>query len=104
MMGTSFVQALPSTAGPQPPHFYVTHWMGEPVIGFIQCLEQARHDYRVNCDDDHDRRGGGMTADTPVWVRTCGINLWDLSYIPDDPKGSGFVKAMNIAKGRTISI
>jgi len=76
---TSFVQALPSTAGPQLPRFFVSYiWSDTPTVkGFIQCLEEARHDLRVNCDDDHDRRGGGMTADTPVFICAYVNNPWD---------------------------
>ena len=45
---SSFVRALPSTAGPQPPRFFMSHWWGEPVVEFMECLEQAIIDFRVN--------------------------------------------------------
>ena len=45
-----------------------------------------------------------MTADTPIWVCAYGNNQWDLSDITVDPRESGFTKAMEVAKGRTITI
>jgi len=65
-----FVEALPSTARPQLPRSYISHRWGEPLIQFIQILEQAVLDFRVSCSiyGDQVSRGGGMTADTPVWV------------------------------------
>jgi len=103
----SFVTCLPSTAGSQPPRFFVSHWWGEPVLDFIACIEQAVRDFTYNSrnsGDDDDRRGGGMTQDTPVWVCAYGNNQWDLADITEDPKDSGFTKAMRIAQGRTITV
>jgi len=100
----SFVAHLPSTAGSQPPRFFVSHWWGESVKDFIACIEHAVKDFAKNDTDDHDRRGGGMTIDTPVWVCAYGNDQWDLSDITEDPQESGFTRAMNIAKGRTITV
>jgi len=100
----SLVAQLPSTAGPQPPRFFVSHWWGESVQNFISCIEQFVRDFGRNKNDNDDRRGGGMTADTPIWVCAYGNNQWDLSDITVDPRESGFTKAMKIAKGRTITI
>jgi len=101
----SFVQALPSTAGWQPPQFFISHWWGEPVRDFVFCLEQVIIDFRMNNIDygDQDARGGGMSADTPVWVCAYANNQWDLDF-PNDPRESDFTKAMEVAKGRTITI
>jgi len=102
---TSFVEALPSTAGPQPPRFFISHWWGETVTDFLNCLEQAIRDFRVNRNDNDESRGGGMTEDTPVWICAYANNQWLLSGdITADPKESGFTKAMKVAKGRTITI
>jgi len=101
----SFVEMLPSTAGPQPPMFFISHWWGEPVRDFILCLERAILDFSRNCGDEHERRGGGMSADTPVWVCAYANNQWALGEdIPEDPNQSGFTKAMEVAQGRTITI
>jgi len=107
----SFVETLPSTAGPQPPRFFISHWWGETVVDFLSCLEQAILDFRFNnngvryCGGNHESRGGGMTEDTPVWICAYANNQWSLSGdITADPKESGFTKAMKIAKGRTITI
>jgi len=104
---SSFVQSLPSTAGPQPPRFFVSHWWGETVSDFMKCIEQAIIDFRVNDSDygDQDSRGGGMTEDTPIWICAYANNQWLLSGdITKDPKESGFTKAMEVAEGRTITI
>jgi len=106
----SFVTCLPSTAGPQPPRFFVSHWWGEPVKDFVHCVEQFVRDFGLNLNglslgDLHDRRGGGMTADTPVWVCAYANDQWHLDKdITQDPKESGFTKAMRVAEGRTITI
>ena len=99
-----FVMCLPSTAGSQPPRFFISHWWGELVKDFIACIEQAVRDFTENRSDEDDRRGGGMTQDTPVWVCAYGNDQWDLSDITEDPQESGFTRAMNIAKGRTITV
>jgi len=108
----SFVKALPSTAGPQPPRFFISHWWGETVSDFLNCLEQGIVDFRLNLNGRHyskdynqESRGGGMTEDTPVWICAYANNQWSLSGdITADPKESGFTKAMKVAKGRTITI
>jgi len=87
--GKSLFARLPSTAGPQPPRFFVSHWWGELVYDFICCIEQFVRDFGANYDNDTDRRGGGMTADTPIWICAYGNNQWDLSDITVDPRESG---------------
>jgi len=100
-----FVEVLPSTDGPQLPRFFVSHWWGEPVKQFIKCLDRAQIDFRVNCNADDDSKGGGFTDDTPVWVCAHANNQWALGDdITDDPKESGFTKAMAVANGRTITV
>jgi len=101
----SFVTCLPSTAGPQPPRFFVSHWWGEPVVDFIKCLEQALRDFARNWYDKDGRRGGGLTADTPIWVCAYANNQHKLADdIAENPGKSGFTRAMRVAEGRTISI
>jgi len=102
---SSFVQSLSSTAGPQPPRFFISHWWGETVTDFLECIERLILDFSSNDDDNDDRRGGGMTEDTPIWVCAYANNQWLLSGdITKDPKDSGFTKAMEVAEGRTITI
>jgi len=101
----SFVTCLPSTAGPQIPRWFISHWWGESVSGFIQCLKQFIKDFDRNYDDKDERRGGGMTANTPIWVCAYGNNQWALGDdIPDNPRHSDFTKATRAANGRIISI
>lgn len=112
--GQSLVSCLPSTAGPQPPRWFASHWWGEGVLNFVRCLERhmmdfARNGYREHGiygdgSDDEDR-GGGLTLDTPIWICAHSNNQHELSAdITEDPKESGFTRAMNVAEGRTITI
>lgn len=103
----SFVTCLPSTAGSQPPRFAVSHCWGQSVSDFIKCLEQCVLDFARNDNGygDQNRRGGGMTVDTPIWIYAFANNHWGLdSNEPNEPKDSGFVKALKIAQGRIIAI
>ena len=77
----SFVSCLPSTAGPQPPRFFVSHWWGESVSDFISCVKQFIEDFSANECDEDERRGGGMTADTPIWICAYGNNQWALGGV-----------------------
>jgi len=100
-----FVEELPSTDGSQLPRFFVSHWWGEPIKEFIMCLDRAQIDFSLNCSADTDSKGGGFTDDTPVWVCAYANNQWELGDdITEDPKESGFAKAMEVANGRTITI
>lgn len=74
------------------------------MYDFINCVEQLIRDFGSNKNDDDDQRGGGMTADTSIWVCAYGNNQWDLKGIIVDPRDSGFTKAMEEAEGRTITI
>jgi len=101
----SFVSALPSTAGPQPPRWFVSHWWGEPIHQFIPCIEQLVADFKYNSRAEHGMRGGGMNDDTPIWVCAYANNQWKLSdAITNDPKKSSFYRAMKAAQGRTVTI
>ena len=72
---------------------------------FILCLEQAILDFCKNSNDENERRGGGMSTDTPVWVCAYANNQWALGEdIPEDPNQSGFTTSMEVANGRTITI
>jgi len=99
----SFVESLPSTAGTQPPRWYISHWWGDSVKDFISCLETHMHDFWMNDSNDHDQRGGGMTIDTPVWVDAFAHNQWNKNNNQDTSQLS-LIKVMDIANGRMISI
>jgi len=101
----SFVETLPSTAGTQPPRFFVSHWWGETLYHTMDCLEQMIEDFEMNCNEDDDNKGGGMTEDTPIWICAFANNQHDLeNAITPDPSKSGFAKAMEVANCRTVSI
>ena len=50
----SLVVRLPSTVGPQPPQFFVSHWWGESVYDFICCVEQFVRNFGRNVTDNDD--------------------------------------------------
>jgi len=102
----SFVETLPSTAGTQPPRFFVSHWWGEPFVRTLACLEQFVKDFSKNSYDSDDARGGGMTIDTPIWICIFANNQWHINEElgqDSNPMKSPFGKAMGESKG-TISI
>jgi len=70
----SFISQLPSTAGPWPPRFIVSDWWGETVADFIKCIEQFIRDFSVSQYNKNDQRGGGMNANTLIWVCAYGNN------------------------------
>jgi len=101
----SFVETLPSTAGTQPPRWFVSHFWGEPVVDFMSCLKTHMNDFSRNANDNDDHRGGGMTEDTPVWICSYANNQNDLGASNmADPGESSFIKAMQIASFRTLAM
>jgi len=105
----SFVTSLPSTQGYQRPKWVVSHWWGGTIIEFVQCIEQFVRDFRTNHYDDEDKRGGGMTDDTPIWIWAFANNSWTqkediLENNLENPMMSGLSKAMKVADGRTMTI
>jgi len=102
---TSFVTALPSTAGAQPPRYFITFWWGMPFMDFMTCLEQVVRDFALNQGVKDDSKGGGMTEDTPIWIVAFANNPWSLGEdITENPKNSGFAKAIMVAHRRNIFI
>ena len=106
---SSFVETLPSTAGTQTPRFFVSHTWGETFYHTMDCIEQMVKDFKVNNQSDdngaQDKKGGGMTQDTPIWICAFANNQHDLkAAITADPSESGFAKAMEVADYRTLSI
>jgi len=104
---SSFVETLPSTAGTQPPKFFVGHTWGERFYHTLDCIKQMIKDFKDNHyhDPSDNQRGGGMTEHTPIWIYAFANNQHDLDQaITADPSESGFAKAMEVANYRTISI
>ena len=102
---SSFVETLPSTAGTQRPRFFVSHTWGETLFHTMDCIEQMSKDFKFNRNDSHDKKGGGMTEDTPIWICAFANNQHDLKdAITTDPSESGFAKAIKVANYRTLSI
>lgn len=66
--GRSLVESLPSTAGTQPPRFFVVHTWSEKFENTMACVKTMIHDFSSNLISVSDRRGGGMTIDTPIWI------------------------------------
>ncbi len=101
----SFVETLPSTCGTQPPHWFASHWWGEPFVHTLACLERLVLDFSINMNDSDNDRGGGMTIDTPIWICIFANNQWRLEdAITIDPRDSSFSSALATAKYRVISI
>ena len=92
---------LPSTTGPQPPRRFAIHCLAEPIEDFIKCIELLVRGFVENLRDDDDRRGSGMTFDTPIWICAYGNNQWYLPDITKDPRESGITRAIGVAEGRT---
>jgi len=110
----SFVETLPSTAGTQPPIWYLSHNWSEPFKKSLACIETFVKDFAQNLNgpDNHagvvyddGPMGGGMTVDTPIWICLFANNQHNpLEDIPSDLTQTGFAKAMKIADYRTLSI
>lgn len=101
---TSFVEALPSTAGTQNPRWFMSHFWGEPFLHTMACIETLYQDFSDNFQPDSFARGGGMTLDSPIWICAFANNQHDLSDITENPEESGFAKALEVANYRTVSI
>jgi len=88
---------------PQPPRFFVIHFGGEPFFYTMDCIEQMFKDFKLNRNDDDDKKGGGMTEDMPIWICAFANNQYDLEdAITANPSESGFAKAMEVANYCTI--
>lgn len=86
-------------------HFcFVKQRQGEQFAHTLACIETLYEDFADNFQDDSFNRGGGMTLDSTIWICAFANNQHDLSDITQDPAESGFAKALEVAKYRTISI
>ncbi len=101
----SFVEILPSTNGTQPSRFFISHSWSDSFGNILACIEQMVIDFRKNCDDEDDAKGGGMTEDTPLWFCAFALNQWAMNEaIATNPMLSPFLKAMEVTCFRTLSI
>ena len=71
----------------------------------MACLKTHSEDFTYNEYDNHERMGGGMTEDTPVWICSYANNQNDLGASNmADPGGSSSIKAMRGANFRTLAM
>ena len=71
----------------------------------MDCIEQHRKDFKRNHMPHHKVRGAGMTPDTPLWICAYANNQWNLNEASmENPGDSAFVRAMEVAKFRTLTI
>lgn len=78
--------------GPQRPAWFVSHWWGEPVGCFLRCLEQHAADH-------------GLDSHTAYWVCAYANNQHHVaSDVTADPAESSFVKAIELAGGRVLTV
>ena len=86
----SLVEVFAETV--QPPHWFVSHWWGEPVKEFLACIEQHTFDH------------GFDPVGTHYWVCAYANNQHKLDNdVTTDPKQSAFHKALMLCAG-TISV
>jgi len=75
----SYVELVASQQ--QPPDWFVSHWWGEPVLDFCECLEQHAKDRGLSLDD------------TFYWVCAYANNQHNvLGEVGLDPRESSFYK------------
>uniref|UniRef100_A0A7S2HEF6 Uncharacterized protein n=1 Tax=Zooxanthella nutricula TaxID=1333877 RepID=A0A7S2HEF6_9DINO len=85
----SYVELV--ATGPQHPRWFVSHWWGEPVLQFVQCLSQHSADR-------------GLSAESPYWVCAYANNQWNVQgEVGDDPRSSAFHAALQQVDG-TVSV
>ncbi|GFH54215.1 hypothetical protein CTEN210_10691 [Chaetoceros tenuissimus] len=105
--GKSLVECLPSTTGSQPPRWFVNNYNGEPFLHTMVCIEQMYKDFALSTNNNDANvfglSGGGMTEDTPIWIRAFAHRQCDETE-SIDLKRSGFARAMKCAGHRTLTI
>jgi len=98
----SFVELVAD--GPQRPHYFVSHWWGEPIADFVACIATHTRDRqygggqgrRLSSDRDGD--------DARLWVCAYAIRQWNVSgEVTADPSETSFHKAIRLSFG-TIAV
>ena len=99
--GRSLVESLPSTAGPQPPRFFVVHTWNEKYENAMACIKTMIHDFSSNESTIDDERGGGMTIDTPIWIDAFALGPCQSN---DETRKNSIETAMETANLRSVVI
>ncbi|GFH44313.1 hypothetical protein CTEN210_00787 [Chaetoceros tenuissimus] len=97
--GRSLVESLPSTAGTQPPRFFVVHTWNEKYENAMACIKTMIHDFSSNKSTIDDERGGGMTIDTPIWIDAFALGPCQSN---DETRKSSIVTAMETTNLRSV--
>jgi hypothetical protein len=100
--GRSLVESLPSTAGTQPPRFFVVQSWSEKFENTMACVKTMIHDFSSNESNIDDDRGGGMTIDTPIWIDAFALGPSFQSN--DQTRKSSTDTAMEVANLRSVVI
>merc|ERR1712176_1470079 len=73
----------------QPPMWFCSHWWGDLLIDFMDCLQR------------HSTLRNGSPAETPYWLSAFACRQHQpISEIADDPGSSNFAKALQAAQNR----
>jgi len=100
----SFVSTLPSTGGSQVPRFLVSCQFSLPLKELLDCLEKFVLDFRTNNSDEHDKKGGGMTEHTPLWLNLFALSKWNRITYRENPCETAMAKAAKVAKYRVLGL
>jgi len=103
----SFITCLPSTAGIQPPMFFVKHWWGESMKEFVMCIVRFIQNFaeKESSASDEDSGDEVMTVDTPIWIGAYANNTWEINEdATEDAEDSLSIKALKVTQGRSITI
>ena len=105
----SFVELV--AKGKQRPHYFVSHFWGEPIADFVDCIAQSTRDLAYGGGRFITRHDGSPQMQKPadgldarVWVCAYANRQWDLaSDVTHNPRETSFARAMRLASG-TIAI
>lgn len=105
----SFVELV--AAGAQRPDYFCSHYWGEPIADFVDCIAQSTRDLAYGGGKFITRHDGSPPMQKPadgldarVWVCAYANRQWDLDGdLTDDPRQTSFARAMRLASG-TIAV
>jgi len=100
----SFVSALPSTRGYRKSRIHISCPFSLTINKVLACLERFVLDFHINCSDEQDEKGGGMTEDTPVWLIGFATDQWKGDIYPEDPMESFMAKSAEAANYQVLSL
>jgi len=90
--------------GPQLPHYFVSHWWGEPVASFTACIAQHTRDrqYGGGRCDIHGKPGADGDG-AHMWVCAYANRQWNLSgALSPDPSETSFHRAILRSRGARL--